>query len=298
MRQWIVLLLSLGAAPAAQAAVEVFACEPEWAALARELGGEQVEVFSATTARQDPHRVQARPALIARARGADLLVCTGADLEEGWLPLLLRRSRNPDIQPGRPGHLLAADQVTLKDVPGSLDRAGGHVHPRGNPHVHTDPRNIARVAEALGARLMEIDPAHAQHYRARLESFRERWGGAVDAWERRAGPLAGRRVLVHHREWIYLLDWLGMERVGSLEPKPGLPPGPGHLAELQRLQAQRPADLLIRSATDDRRAADWLAERTGIRVVTLPYTVGADEAAGDLFGLFDAILVRLLEAVP
>ena len=297
MRRSICLLLALWTAPAAQAAVEVFACEPEWAALARELGGDRVRVFSATTARQDPHRVQARPALIARMRRAELLVCTGAGLEGSWLPLLLRRARNPAVQPGRSGHLLAADQVRLKDVPRSLDRAEGHVHPQGNPHVHRDPRNIARVAGALSARLAEVDPTHAGDYAARMESFQRRWDEAVRSWELRARPLAGRRVLVHHREWVYLLDWLGMERAGSLEPKPGLPPTPAHLAELQRLQEERPADLLIRSSTDKPRAAEWMAERTGIPVVTLPYTVGAEQVE-DLYGLFEVIVERLLGVVP
>src|SRR5947208_10561326 len=140
-------------------ALEVFACEPEWAALATELGGDKVEVFSATTARQDPHQIQARPALIARLRSADLVVCTGAELEIGWMPVLLRQAANARVQPGTPGYMEAAPQVRMLEVPARLDRAEGDIHAAGNPHIQTDPRNIVAVAAALARRMAEIDPA-------------------------------------------------------------------------------------------------------------------------------------------
>ena len=292
MRLLIALALAL-AAPFAHATLKVFACEPEWDALARELGGERGEVYAATTAQQDPHRVQARPSLIAQLRQAGLLVCTGADLEAGWLPVLLRQARNPAVQPGQPGHFLAADQVTLLEVPTSIDRAEGDVHPQGNPHIQVDPRRIAAVAAALGRRLAEIDSAGAAVYAARTDGFLKRWQDATKQWERRAAPLRGRRYVVHHAEWVYLFDWLGLQTAGAIEPKPGLPPAAGHLAALKQQLAARRADGIVRSPLSDPKAAEWLATETGLPVIELPQTVGATADAGSLPALFDAIVDRL-----
>src|SRR6266581_1806197 len=145
-------------------AVNVFACEPEWAALAQELGGDKVSVFSATTAKQDPHRLEARPSLIARIRSADLVICSGSELEVGWLPLLFTQSGNDRIQPGSPGFIEASQFVVKLEVPKVVDRALGDIHPSGNPHIHLDPRNIARVAAVLTERLVQLDPANAETY--------------------------------------------------------------------------------------------------------------------------------------
>ncbi len=296
MLRILMLLIALLPWPAL-ATLQVFACEPEWAALTRELGGDAVKVFTATTARQDPHHIQARPSLIARMRRADLLVCTGAELEIGWLPLLLRKASNGKVQPGRPGHFLAAEQLPLLERPSHLDRAEGDVHAQGNPHVHTDPRNIARIAKALAARLASIDPDRADHYRQRLRDFTDRWQQAMADWTERAAPLRGRQVVVQHRQWPYLLDWLGMQRVATLEPKPGLPPTPGHLAALKTQLATQPADLILRAAYLDPAPARWLSRQTGIPEVVLPFTVGGSDAAQDLFTLFEDTLTRLLGAL-
>jgi zinc/manganese transport system substrate-binding protein len=171
LRQFLTLTVMMVVAAPVAAAVSVFACEPEWAALAREVGGDRVEAISATTARQDPHRIQARPSLIARLRKADLLICTGAGLEAGWLPLLLRRANNPHVQPGQPGYLEATTVVGLLDRPQRLDRAEGDIHAQGNPHIQTSPHNLAAVATALAERLTAVDPEYAQHYQTRLEDF-------------------------------------------------------------------------------------------------------------------------------
>jgi zinc/manganese transport system substrate-binding protein len=291
-RLLIALTLVL-AAPFAQATVRVFTCEPEWEALARELGGDRVEVYAATTAQQDPHRIQARPSLIAQLRQADLLVCTGADLEAGWLPVLLRQARNPTVQPGQPGHFLAADSVRLLEVPTTLDRAEGDVHPQGNPHIQVDPRRIATVAAALGRRLAEIDAANAAVFGARTDDFLKRWRAAIARWERQAASLRGKRFVVQHAEWVYLFDWLGIQTAGAIEPKPGLPPAAGHLAALKAQLASRRADGIVRSPLGDPKAVEWLAAETGLPVIELPQTVGATADAGSLFALFDAILGRL-----
>jgi len=293
MTRFLIAIALALTASFAHATLKVVACEPEWDALARELGGDQVEVYAATTAQQDPHRVQARPSLIAQLRQADLLVCTGADLEAGWLPVLLRQARNPAVQPGQPGHFLAADQVTLLEVPTSIDRAEGDVHPQGNPHIQVDPRRIAAVAAALGRRLAEIDSAGAAVYAARTDGFLKRWQDATTQWERRAASLRGKRFVVQHAQWVYLFDWLDVQTAGAIEPKPGLPPAAGHLAALRQQLAARRADGIVRSPLSDPKAAEWLATETGLPVIELPQTVGATADAGSLFALFDAILGRL-----
>lgn len=279
----------------AAAEIKVFACEPEWAALAQELGGEKVSVFTATTARQDPHHIEARPSLIARLRQADLLVCTGAELEAGWLPVLLRQAGNARVQPGRAGYFEAAMQVERLEVPQNLDRSMGDVHAAGNPHVHTDPRRLGRIAGPLAERMARIDPSNAAHYRERHARFAERWERALADWTRRAAPLRGMRVVAQHRDWIYLYDWLGLEDAGVLEPKPGLPATAGHLSALSAELARRPARAVIRTPYQDPRPSAWLAQRTGVRQVVLPYTIGGSERARDLLGLFDDTLERLLE---
>ena len=286
----------LASAQAALAAVNVLACEPEWASLVRELGGDRVSVSSATTALQDPHRVEARPSLIARARSADLLVCTGAELEVGWVPLLLAQSGNPKIQAGRPGYFEAAAYARLIEVPSRVDRSDGDVHPAGNPHLHLHPGNIPKIAAALSERIAKIDPANAAFYGDRAKSFQARWRDAVTRWEQQAVPLKGMRVVVYHRDLSYLIEWLGMREAGALEPKPGLPPSTGHLTELVARLAREPANAIIRSAYNDPRSAEWLAQRVKAPIVTLPYTVGGTEKANDLFGLFDDTITRLLAA--
>jgi zinc/manganese transport system substrate-binding protein len=279
------------------AAINVFACEPEWAALAQELGGEKVSVFAATTAKQDAHRIEARPSLIARMRSADLVVCAGAELEIGWLPLLLSQSGNARIQPGSPGYLEASQQVARLEVPKVLDRAMGDVHPSGNPHVHLDPRNIARVGAVLTQRLAAIDAPNAPYYAARAEDFAKRWDAAQRRWEQQARALAGVPIVVYHRDFSYFIAWAGMREAGSLEPKPGIPPTPTHLAELVGQMQKSPAKAVVYSPYNSPQAAQFLSERARIPSLLLPFTVGGTEKAKDLFGLFDDTLERLLGAL-
>ncbi|MBL3528539.1 MAG: zinc ABC transporter substrate-binding protein [gamma proteobacterium endosymbiont of Lamellibrachia anaximandri] len=277
----------------ASAAIAVFTCEPEWKALAEEIGGDKVTAFTATTAKQDPHHIQARPSLIAKLRRADLLICSGAGLEEGWLPLLLRRARNPNVQSGQPGHLMAAEHVPLLEIPTRLDRSEGDIHSQGNPHIHLDPRNLQRLAEVTAERMAHLDPGNTVHYQARLRDFERRWNNALTGWEHDSEVLHGRSAIVHHMEWIYLLDWLGMERLAALEPKPGLPPSARHLKRLKTLLEKQSALAIIRSTRADQRPSDWLAAQSGAPVVVLPYTVGATEESGDLFRLFEEIIKQL-----
>lgn len=277
-------------------ALNVFACEPEWAALAQELGGPDVTVFSATTGRQDPHQIQARPALISRLRGADLLVCTGAELEVGWLPVLLRQSSNPKVQPGQPGYFEAARLVKLLDVPQRLDRADGDVHASGNPHIQTDPRNIRLVAAALAPKMSELDPARAAAYAERQKAFDENWSRLIAGWEAAAAPLKGVSVVPYHKGWSYLLVWLGMKEAATIEPKPGVPPGGAYLTQLlDRIPALQ-AKMVIHAAYEDPKGAAFVSEKAKIPLVTLPFTVGGTEEAKDLKSLFDETVQRLLAA--
>ena len=278
----------------ALAKLNVVACEPEWGALAREVGGDKASVYVASTALQDPHRIEARPSLIAQARNADLMVCTGAELEIGWLPLLQTQSGNSRIQTGQPGLFEAARQLVLLDVPTRLDRSMGDVHPQGNPHVHLDPRNIAKVAAALSERMAQLDPPDATYYRERAKAFLDRWQQATARWEKEAAPLKGMPLVVYHKDLSYLINWLGMREVGVLEPKPGLPPSTQHLSELLTKLQTTPAKAVVRSAYNDPRAAEFLAERAKIRAIVLPYTVGGTDKAKDLFGLYDDTVSRLL----
>lgn len=286
----------LAASPATFAALRVVTCEPEWSALTQELGGDKVSVYSATTAFQDPHHVQARPGLIARVRNADLLVCTGAELEIGWLPILLRQSGNDKIQPGQPGYVEAASFVTKLEIPTQLDRAAGDVHAAGNPHIQTDPRNIGLVATALAKRLAQIDPPNAAYYQARERDFAARWQAAIQRWQKEAAPLKGMTTVAHHKGWVYLNYWLGLHEVAELEPKPGVEPTAAHLQEVLDTLKRAPAKVIIRSAYEDDRASNWLAQRAHLPAVMLPFTVGGSDTAKDLFGVFDDTIERLLKA--
>ena len=279
----------------ARADLNVFATVPEWGALVQELGGDKVKVYTATNALQDPHHVEAKPSLIARARTADLVVSTGAELEIGWLPLILQQAGNPKVQPGRPAYFEAAAYVPLLGKPTRLDRSEGDVHPQGDPHIQADARNIARVAAPLAAKMAELDAPNAALYQSRLKSFNERWSAAVARWEREAAPLKGVPIVVQHKAFTYLIDWLGMKEIAALEPKPGLEPTTAHLASVLETLQKTPAKMVLRSAYQSDRASQWIAERTKVKAVLLPFTVGGTDAAKDLFGLFDDTIQRLLK---
>jgi zinc/manganese transport system substrate-binding protein len=293
----ISLLVLLAVVPMpAISQVQVFACEPEWASLAKEIGGDEVSAYAATNARQDPHHIRAKPSLIAAMRKADLAVCSGAGLEVGWLPILLEKAGNAHVQPGAPGFLLAADYVLLLDKPTKLDRAEGDIHPEGNPHLHLNPHNVALVAKELADRLQTIDAANRAQYQARFASFAQRWNEAIQRWEQEGITLKDAPVVVHHKSFTYLLEWLGMQEVGSLEPKPGIPPTTSHLESLLQELKDQPAQMILRTPYDAKDASQWLAVKTGTQAVVLPFTIGGDAQSADLFALFDRTLALLKEA--
>lgn len=289
----IFILLAALIAPLTANALEVFACEPEWGSLVQEIAGDKATVTIALTAFQDPHRLQARPSLIAAARGADLVICSGADLEIGWLPLLLRRAGNPRIQPGGPGYFLGADYVRKLEVPKLVDRSQGDIHPQGNPHVQLAPRNIELVAKALAARLEELDGPNAALYGDNAEDFLARWDDAQAEWQDDVAELAGMELVAYHTSFSYLADWLDLNIVATLEPKPGVPPSGAHLANLLEKLSANPPVAIIRTPYENERPALWLSDRLGVPEVVLPYTVGGTDEVTDLFTLYSET-IRIL----
>jgi zinc/manganese transport system substrate-binding protein len=278
-------------------ALNVFACEPEWGALSSEIGRDKVTVYSATTGVQDPHQIQARPSLIAKARQADITVCDGAELEIGWLPMILQQADNGKIAVGQPGAFDATTYVRTLEKPTRLDRAEGDIHAGGNPHIQTDPHNILLVARALAQRFAQVDPANAPAYATNEADFEKRWVAAMAKWTAEAAPLRGVPIVVQHHAWIYLENWLGLKEVAPLEPKPGVPPSSGYLAEvLQKLQAT-PAKFAVRAAYEDDRPSTFISEHANIPAIVLPFTVGGTDGARDLFGLYDDTIKRLLEGL-
>lgn len=294
MKKFIFSLALALLSTSSNAAVNVFACEPEWAALTQLLAGDKASIYTATNALQDPHRVEARPSLIARARRANLLVCTGAELEMAWLPVILRESANSAIAPGGAGNFEAARFVRMLEIPAQLDRSQGDVHAAGNPHIQTDPRNFLAVADALTKRLIQIDPANTAYYQQQLATFNLQWRAAIAKWERQAAPLKGVAILAQHRGFPYLNNWLGLKQVAELEPKPGMEPSAAYLGQVLKELQKNPAKMVLRAAYQDARPSDWIAERAHIRAVSLPYTVGGTAQATDLYALFDDTIARLL----
>ncbi len=300
MKRFIAALLIFAAtfsSNSASASLRIFACEPEWGALAREIGGADVNVYVATSALQDVHQIQPKPSLIAQWRQADLAVCTGAELEIGWLPSLADKGANPKIAPGSAGYFEASRSVQMLEVPTRLDRSDGDVHPFGNPHIQTDPRNIAKVARALSDKLAEVDAAHAEGYRARYAAFDQKWTAAIAGWEKQAAPLRGVAVVSAHKSWSYLYAWLGLKEVAALEAKPGIPPSGAHLEEVLATLKVQPARMVVYAAYQDHRPVEWMTGRANIASAQLPFSPGGSDGTDDLVGLFDVTITRLLEAL-
>ncbi|MCU7940443.1 MAG: zinc ABC transporter substrate-binding protein [gamma proteobacterium symbiont of Bathyaustriella thionipta] len=287
------MLIFLFCSANSYAKINVFACEPEWASLVQILAGDRVKAFSATTALQDPHHIQARPSLIAKARRADLLICTGAELETGWLPLLLRKSANRKILPGQTGHFMASDHVLLLEKPKQLDRSQGDVHADGNPHIHLDPHRIMRIAEALSRTLSRVDADNQADYQNNWISFKESWSRAIAKWEQLCQSLRGKQIVVNHNSWVYLEDWLKLKRLATLEPKPGIAPGSTHLAQVLVQLKDSQADMILYASYQNDKAVRWLEQKTHIPVVELPFSVSTNET---LFEWYDRIINQLLDS--
>lgn len=279
-------------------ALTVFACEPEWAALVRELAP-HARVHTATHALQDPHHIEARPSLIAALRRADLAVCTGAELEAGWLPMLQQRAGNPRVHDRAEGMFFASDHVALIDPqPQGGGPFAGDVHAAGNPHIHLDPHRIREVAEALNRALQGLEPQRQAHYQQRWAAFDADWQAHIAQWERQAAPLRGLKVAAQHGTFAYFWRWLHIEPVADLEPKPGMPPTPGHLQGLLTALRGAPPGAVVATTYQDARSARWLAQQlgSGTPALSLPATVTDGAPAPTLAALFDHLIAQLLAA--
>jgi zinc/manganese transport system substrate-binding protein len=295
----LALSLAITLAQGHALALTVFACEPEWAALTQSLLP-GAKVYSATHHLQDPHHIEARPSLIAQLRNADMAVCTGAELEAGWLPMLQSKASNPKVQNGQPGMFYAADQVSLvHPFKGTVTPFSGDVHLQGNPHVHADPHRLLAVARALALRLSAIAPAEKPGIERQLQQFETALTGKIQAWEQLAKPLRGRTVVTQHANFGYLWLWLGLKPVADLEPKPGLPPTPNHLARTLAQTRAAPPMAIVIAQHHDPRPAQWLSGQLGApqKLIVLPATVSGD-GPDALFRWFDGMVNRLVQVSP
>ncbi|MBM7071850.1 zinc ABC transporter substrate-binding protein [Shewanella sp. 202IG2-18] len=285
-----------GLSQMAHAALNVFACEPEYAALVKEIAPE-ANVYQATTAMQDPHMIQARPSLIAKMRRTDLVVCAGADLEIGWLPMLQLKAANPKVRDHQTGLFFAAEHTNTLDKLDKVDRSMGDVHALGNPHLHFSPQRMLEIADGLTVRLIQLDADHRAQYQANFDAFKIKWNQAKIKWKKLALPLNGKSVIAYHSSFRYLFDWLGIKQVGDLEPKPGLPPTTSHLASLLKVAEQDHVSAIVVSSYQDQRGGEWLSKKANIPVLILPMTIGGDKQSKDLFSLYDSVIAKLLKVM-
>ncbi|MCL2025791.1 MAG: zinc ABC transporter substrate-binding protein [Leptospirales bacterium] len=296
MKKYLFSLFAFAAfavfAHSAEAKINVFACEPEWASLTREIAGDRVTIFTATTAHQDPHTITARPNLIAQIRRADLVIGAGAELEIGWLPVLLKNGKS-SIQMNAENNIMAASYVKRLDVPERIDRSMGDIHADGNPHVHLNPNNLLIISDVILARLSALDSANKSFFEERHRAFKSKMQDHIKKWAKQAEPLKGMVVISHHPNMSYLFNWLGIVSAGSLEPKPGVPPTSQHLSKLVAVAKNRNVSLIEHVTHESPKAAQWLSDKTGIPKVELPFTVGA-LGTKDLFELFEKNISILL----
>ena len=274
----------------------VFACEPEWAALANALGGEKVSIYSATTELQDPHHIQARPSLIAKVRQADMLLCTGAELESGWLPVLLKKSGNPAIQHGAPGYFMAAEKVSRIDVNKDVDRSMGDVHASGNPHVHLDPLRMIIIAQQLTDKLTELLPEDALFFNHNFNLFESATKAMLLEQESNISFLKGHPVVLYHDSWAYFTEWLQLETVALLEPKPGIPPSTAYLSQLVNQLEKEKASAIIYASYQNTKSVEWLAKKTSIPVVELVATVPHWEQPDALIDWYKSMIKSMVFA--
>ncbi len=281
--------LLLAATPSARAAgLKVVTSTEDLAALSREVGGDKISVESIAKGYQDPHFVEAKPSFILKLHSADLLVVVGRELEIGWLPPLLQQSRNEKIQPGSRGYLDASLTVKILDIPqGQITRAMGDVHPMGNPHYWLDPDNGRRIAQAILTKLSELQPADASFFAQRFADFDKRLGEAEKAWDVIMGPYKGTKVVTYHRSWPNFVQRFGLEVIGYVEPKPGIPPSPQHTIDLIGEMKKQKVTIILVEPYFDLKTPQSVARETGGKVVVLSPSVGGVKEAADYIQLFN-----------
>jgi ABC-type Zn uptake system ZnuABC Zn-binding protein ZnuA len=297
------LLLSLvavltGVWSCAAQAVSVVATTEDLASLAREVGGDKVKVAAIARGYQDPHFVEAKPSFIFTLNKADLLVVVGRELEIGWLPPLILQSRNPKIQPAANGYLDASLSAKILEIPtGQITRAMGDVHPQGNPHFWLDPGNGRRVAQAILEKLRAMSPADADYFAQRYADFDKRLAAAEKRWDTALAPYKGLKVVTYHRSWPNFCDRFGLDVVGYVEPKPGIPPSPSHTLDLIREMKAKNIKLILVEPYFDLKTPDSIARETGARVLVLAPSVGAEKVITDYIKLFDYDVDQIVAAL-
>lgn len=298
MKSIVLTLLALTLPLTASAKLKVVATTPDLAAIAREVGGDLLDVSNIVRPDQEPHSLEPKPSYSVLLNQADLLIEVGLELESGWLPVLLTQSRNPKIQAGRPSHLTAAEGIRILEIPtGPIDRSMGDVHPDGNPHYTLDPRNGLIIAKTIQQRLSELDPANAGTYASRREAFAGRLESRIKAWEKDLAPFKGKRIVSFHKDFSYFNDWSGLVLADVIEPRPGIPPSPAHILSLVEKIQKENIPLIVTENFCDPKPGQELSRRTGVKNLRLPAAVGGDGTKATYEDLFETIVTRLKEVL-
>ena len=292
------LLLALCAPPAgAENKLNIITATTDLAALAQEIGGNKVDAESIARGYQDPHFVEAKPSFLLKLRHADLLIVVGLELEIGWLPPLISQSTNPKIQVGAPGYFDASRFARILEIPtGVVTRAEGDVHPLGNPHYWLDPDNGLRIAKGIQNKLSEMRPNDATYFAQRYDSFEQRLKQAEQKWIAEMKPYAGRKVVTYHRSWPNFSEHFGLDVVGYVEPRPGIPPSPQHTVELIGMMRRDSVKIIVVEPYFDLKTPNAIARDTGAQVVVLMPSVGGEKEITDYFKLFDYDIAKLKQA--
>jgi len=286
-----VLLLTTWLSPltaSAQGKLNVMTTTEDLASIAREVGGDRVAVESLAKGYQDPHFVEAKPSFILKLQKADLLVAVGRELEIGWLPPLIQQSRNAKIQPGAEGYLDASLTAKILEIPtGQITRAMGDVHPQGNPHYWLDPGNGRHIAKAIADKLAKMAPADAAYFQSRYADFDKRLAEAEKRWDAQMAPYKGLKIVTYHRSWPNFTDRFGLDVIGYVEPRPGIPPSPSHTIDLIGEMKRQNVKLILVEPYFDLKTPNSIARETGATVLVLAPSVGGDKDITDFLKLFD-----------
>ncbi len=273
--------------------IRVIGTIPDYAAIAKEIGGERVKTEALIKGTQDPHFADALPSHIMKLNKAELLISTGLGLESGWLPAILNNSRNKKIQPGSSGYIDASQYVELKEVPQKIDKSMGDVHPGGNPHFYTSPAELFKIAAEIKNRLIQIDPVGRDYYEKNWTEFKVKFESKTAEWKTKIEPLKGTKVVVYHESWVYLLDWLGFKKVAALEPKPGIPPSSGHIAEVINQIQGKNVKFLFQEIYHPTSLSKKFASKTGVKLIVLPSMTGAEKGTDSIWDKFDTIINKI-----
>jgi zinc/manganese transport system substrate-binding protein len=293
----VTAVVFLAAAPA-RAALKVVTSTQDLASIAQEVGGDKIKIDALAKGYQDPHFVEAKPSFVLLLNKADLLITVGRDLEIGWLPPLITQSRNAKIQLGAQGYLDASLTARILELPtGQITRAMGDVHPLGNPHYWLDPENGRRVAKAIQAKLTEMDAANAAYYQQREADFEQRLTAAQQRWRSQMAPYKGLKVVTYHRSWPNFADAFGIDVIGYVEPKPGIPPTPQHTLDVINAMKAQNVKIVMVEPYFDLKTPNSIASNTGAKVLVMPPSVGGVPAASDYFKLFDTDIDMLISAI-